>query len=118
MAKKTRTPEEKLEHFKGRFGAFLNPGAPARRAKLHQVPPARRISQDRLVSLEKLHAGLISCLDAYELSQKTLVDDVRRGVPVEPGEWNSVLGKLADGREVMFVSGPGVLTHHTAGKLL
>jgi hypothetical protein len=115
--KKSQTQDEKLQEFRGRFSSFLRPGTTMRQAKIHQVPPARRISQDRLAAVEHLRRGILASLEAYELGQATLADDVRRGVPVAPGKLTATLGKNGKGNEVVIVSGVAAVTFPQAGRL-
>lgn len=111
----TKTQAQQLEEFKGRFSRFLNPEE--RRAKVRLVPPARRIAQDRLEALESLRVGILTCLTAYEKSQATLVDEVRRGIPIESGKLTAALGKNARGDEVVVISGLEAPIHCAAGKV-
>ena len=98
-----KTQAERLEEFKGRFSAFLNPEQRQRRAKLHQVPPARRIAQSTLEAVDKLRTGVLMCLEAWELCQASLVDDIQRGVPIEPGKLTPHITENGKGNRVALM---------------
>ena len=96
---KTQTETERLAEFRGRFTAFLNPEE--RRKKVRFVPPARRISQDRLAAVDSLRTGILACLEAWERNQESLTDDCKRGLPVEPGKLVPYLAKNGKGDVVL-----------------
>jgi len=101
MPRTKKTQEEQLKEFRGRFTAFLNPKE--RRAKVRLVPPARRIAQTRLAGVDKLRTGVLMCLEAWEACQVSLVDDLKRGVPIEPGKLMPYITKNEKGADVVLV---------------